>query len=90
MAHIKSIVDDCAPEVDVLLPYDEERLSLYLRLLDAEAEGANWRQVAQIVLGRDPEAQPEITYQCWQTHLKRARWIAAARYEAFRDGKSHD
>jgi hypothetical protein len=36
--------------VDDLTPYDEEHLITYLRLLDADAEGAEWHEVAKIVL----------------------------------------
>jgi hypothetical protein len=49
---------------DRLTPYDEARLCLYLRLLDAEAEGADWREVARIVLNRDPTGDPERTHLC--------------------------
>jgi hypothetical protein len=31
----------------------------YLRLLDADAEGADWREVARIVLHIDPDREPE-------------------------------
>ncbi|MGC4251640.1 MAG: DUF2285 domain-containing protein [Sphingobium sp.] len=61
-------------------PYDEARLCLYLRLLDAEAEGADWRDVSRIVLHRDAAAEPDRTRRCWEAHLKRARWIAAIRH----------
>jgi hypothetical protein len=35
------------PPDPVLTVYDEEHLLTYLRLLDANAEGADWREVAQ-------------------------------------------
>ena len=38
----------------VLTGYDEQHLITYLRLLDADAEGADWREVARIVLHLDP------------------------------------
>jgi hypothetical protein len=31
-----------------LTTYDEEHLVTYLRLLDADAEGADWRDVARV------------------------------------------
>ncbi|WP_066521708.1 DNA -binding domain-containing protein [Sphingobium cloacae] len=73
-------VADDAPSEDKLTPYDEERLCLYLRLLDAEADGAHWREVARIVLNRDPAADTERARRCWSSHLKRAQWVAATRY----------
>ena len=48
-------VADTAPSGPVLTSYDQEHLVTYLRLLDAEADGADWRDVAQIVLHLDPE-----------------------------------
>ena len=51
-------VSDVAPSDGVLTGYDEKHLVTYLRLLDAEAEGADWREVAQIVLHIDPAREP--------------------------------
>jgi hypothetical protein len=36
-------VADTAPSNSVLTAYDEEHVITYLRLLDADAEGADWR-----------------------------------------------
>ena len=36
-------VADAAPSDSVLTAYDEEHVITYLRLLDADAEGADWR-----------------------------------------------
>ena len=40
-------VSDTAPAESVLTSYDEQHLVTYLRLLDADAEGADWREVAK-------------------------------------------
>ena len=71
---------DDVPWADTLTPYDEARLCVYLRLLDAEAEGADWREVARIVLKRDATAEPDRARRCWEAHVKRARWIAESCY----------
>jgi hypothetical protein len=39
-------VSDVAPADRNLTGYDEEHLVTYLRLLDADAEGADWQEVA--------------------------------------------
>jgi hypothetical protein len=39
-------IADIAPSGSVLTSYDKEHLVTYLRLLDAHAEGADWREVA--------------------------------------------
>lgn len=59
-------VDDEAPTGDAITPYDEQQYVTYLRLLDAKAEGADWTEVARIVLHRDPVAEKERTYRCWE------------------------
>ena len=48
-------VADTAPSDSVLTVYDEEHLITYLRLLDADAQRADWREVARVVLHLDPE-----------------------------------
>ena len=42
----------------ILTGYDERHAVTYLRLLDADAEGADWREVAKIVLHIDPAREP--------------------------------
>jgi hypothetical protein len=48
--------------------------------LDAEAEGADWSEVARIVLHRDPGAEPEVARRCWEKHLERAHWMVTKGY----------
>ena len=43
-------IADLAPADSALTAYDEEHLVTYLRILDAHEEGADWRDVARIVL----------------------------------------
>jgi hypothetical protein len=52
-------VADTAPDEPFLTGDDELHLVTYLRLLDADAEGADWREVASIVLEIDPEKKPQ-------------------------------
>jgi hypothetical protein len=69
-------VADVAPDAPILTGYDEERLLTYIRLLDAAAEDADWREVARIVLHIDPER----AFRSWETHLARARWMTTDGY----------
>ncbi len=46
-------IADEAPVASVLTGYDEQHLVTYLHLLDAEEDGADWKEVAWIVLHRD-------------------------------------
>jgi hypothetical protein len=61
-------IADSAPTDDGLTDYDREHLVIYLRLLDAAEDGADWREVAKIVLGRDSEQNPERVRQCHDSH----------------------
>ena len=69
-------VADVAPTDSVLTVYDEEHLVTYWRLLDAEADGADWREVARIVLHIDPDREPSRARNAFDSHLARARWLA--------------
>jgi hypothetical protein len=73
-------VADEAPQSDVLTPYDEEHLVTYLRLLDADAEGADWVEVARVVLHIDPSREPERARGAWESHLSRAKWMTEHGY----------
>jgi hypothetical protein len=66
---------DVAPTSSVPTGYDEDRMLTYIRLLDAFADGADWREVAHIVLHIDPNQEPERAFRAWATHLARARWM---------------
>ena len=66
---------DSAPDADHLTPYDERLAPSYLRLLDAETEGADWREAVQIIFGIDPAAEPERAKRVHASHLARAHWM---------------
>ena len=73
-------VSDTAPSSGALTRYDEQHRITYLRLLDAEAEGADWREVARIVLQIDPAREPDRARRVWESHLARARWMTESGY----------
>lgn len=73
-------VSDEAPTSPVLTGYDELRLLTYLRLLHAELDNADWREVAKIVLHIDPEKEPKRAFRAWKTHLARAHWMRSKGY----------
>jgi hypothetical protein len=52
-------VADDAPTAPILTGYDEEHLITYLRLPDAEQDGADWKEVAKIVLHLDPDREAD-------------------------------
>ena len=73
-------INDQAPKGDVLTRYDQEHLVTYLRLLDADAEGADWTEVARVVLRIDPAQEPERARRAWESHLARAKWMTEHGY----------
>jgi hypothetical protein len=73
-------VADTAPIDSMLTPYDHEHLITYLRLLDADAQGADWREVARIVLHIDPEGEPARAQRAHESHLARAQWMTKHGY----------
>jgi hypothetical protein len=79
-------VADLAPNSSVLTGYDEQHLVTYLRLLDADAEGADWQEVAQIVLHIDPALEPDRARRAWDSHLARARWMTENGYRHLLQG----
>jgi hypothetical protein len=60
---------DRVPTASVPTPYDYEHLVTYLRVLDADAEGADWQEVARIVLHIDPVRERGRAWRCWESHL---------------------
>ncbi len=83
-------VRDVAPTDAVLTGYDQQHLVTYLRLLDAAAEDADWREVARIVLHIDPDREPDRARRAWETHLARAEWMTRSGYQhLLRGGAPH-
>jgi len=77
--HVKPKLDpdvyDQVPMGPDITPYDEAHFVTYLRLLDAETDGADWTEVARIVLHRDPVMEADSARKCWESHLARAQWM---------------
>jgi|SRR6185437_3447626 len=80
MPELDPDIADEVPWSEKITAYDEQHFITYIRLLDADAEGADWREVASIVLHRDPAKDTHRTRRCWETHLKRARWMTETGY----------
>lgn len=71
---------EAPPTGAVLTDYDRAQLKTYLRLLDAAAEGADWREAAAAIFGLDVAADPERARQIYRRHLERARWMTEHGY----------
>jgi hypothetical protein len=73
-------VADTAPTDPTLTDYDRLHFVTYLRLLDADSEGADWREVARIVLHIDPDREPARARTAFDSHLARAKWMTEHGY----------
>ncbi|WP_188612881.1 DNA -binding domain-containing protein [Chelatococcus reniformis] len=83
-------VADEAPTAETLTGYDMEHAVTYLRLLDAEAERADWTEVAKIILHIDPALEPGRARRAWESHLARAKWMTEQGYRhLLRGGPPH-
>ncbi len=71
---------DPPPQSSSLTDYDRHHLTLYVRLLDAAEEGADWTEVARILFGLDPERDGARARSVHDSHLARARWMAEHGY----------
>ncbi|ESY71781.1 hypothetical protein X743_18795 [Mesorhizobium sp. LNHC252B00] len=71
---------DQPPESQELTRYDREHMTLYIRLLDAAADGADWHEAVSILFGLDANLEPERARRVYDTHLARARWMTAHGY----------
>ena len=72
---------DVPPDVPTVTDYDRSHAVLYLRLLDAEAAGADWKEVVALLFGLDPLTAPEHARRVHAAHLTRARWMSAQGYQ---------
>ena len=74
------------PQGPTLTPYDREHMALYLRLLDAERDHADWREAVQILFDLDPEHEPVRCRKIHDAHLARARWMTEQGYRQLLSG----
>lgn len=77
---------EAPPASDHVTEYDRSHSVIYCRLLDAASEGADWREVAAVVLGIDPVAEPERARRTHDAHLERARWMTQVGYRELAQG----
>ncbi|RWR31907.1 DUF2285 domain-containing protein [Sinirhodobacter populi] len=81
--------DDVAPDSRDLTDYDRAHIKLYMRLLDAAADGADWREAVEVLFGIDPNLEPERARKVHDSHLARARWMTHTGYRhLLRDASS--
>lgn len=80
---------DQPPAGPALTAYDQAHLKLYVRLLDAESEQADWREVVEVLFGLDATAEPARALRVYTSHLERARWMTTNGFCEFLQGRLH-
>ena len=80
MDESKDIIADVPPAAVNLTDYDLAHAKHYLRLLDADAEHADWREAATLVLGLDCQSDAARAERIHAAHLERARWMTREGY----------
>lgn len=78
---------DEPPQGQNLTTYDREHTVLYLRLLDAHRDGADWREAVQVLFGLDPDAELDRCRKIHAAHLTRAQWMTEQGYRDLLSGK---
>lgn len=73
--------EDIAPFGDTLTDYDRTHVKLYVRLLDATAAEADWREIMEVLFGIDAGQEPFRARLVHDTHLARARWMTHTGYK---------
>jgi hypothetical protein len=71
---------DEPPQGQTLTSYDREHMKLYLRLLDADRDGADWREAVQVLFGLDPDTEDQRCRHIHDAHLARAKWMTEHGY----------
>jgi len=73
---------DQPPIASELTDYDRAHLGIYLRLLDAQDEGAAWQEVAKVIFGIDPKNEFARAKRVYENHLARAHWMTENGFRA--------
>ena len=79
MTDNSKIVDD-VPWSDHITDYDQAHFVIYVRLLDAEQDGASHDEMAREILGIIPAKEPDRAARVLASHLKRAHWMTEHGY----------
>lgn len=72
--------DDRPPQTLRVNSYDERHFVTYLRLLDADAEGADWQEIVAVIFGLDARTAPDRARIVYESHLARAKWMTEVGY----------
>lgn len=73
-------IAETVPWAETVTDYDRAHAALYLRLLDACAKNTTILEMAEVIFGLDPLAEPARATQIVTSHMRRAEWMATQGY----------
>jgi Uncharacterized conserved protein (DUF2285) len=74
------------PDSDQLTAFDHDHLVVYLRVLDAVADGVDWTIIAREVIGIDPLQDEAAAKHVFEAYRARAQWMARVGYRLLVSG----
>lgn len=80
---------DEPPGGAAMTAYDEAHARLYLRLLDAEAQGADWKDVVETLFGITAASEPDRAAKVYRAHVDRAKWMTRSGFCEFLGSRAH-
>lgn len=80
---------DQPPDGAALTAYDRAHLKLYLRLLDADAGGADWKEVVEALFGICTKTERARAERVHTAHLSRAKWMTQSGYSELLGPRLH-
>jgi hypothetical protein len=80
------MVVDEAPWSEDVTAYDKAHLKIYIRLLDAKAQGAHSDEVCTVLFGINPAKEPDRARKTYETHHRRAVWFTEIGYRKLLEG----
>ncbi len=73
-------IEEFPPESETVTAYDRRCFKLYIMLLDADASGEDWFGAYTRIFKIAHIENREHSYQHYQAHLKRAKWMTTTGY----------
>jgi hypothetical protein len=70
-----------APTDAAVTAYDIAHATLYIRLMDAAAEGLDWRVMTIRLFEIEPDREPDRARRIVESHLARALWMRDEGYK---------
>jgi hypothetical protein len=75
-----SVPLEAPPDAATLTEFDRLYATLYIRLLDADAAGVDWKTASRRILNLDPTGDEDQVKSVFDRFLARAKWMTQVGY----------